>query len=222
MTKGLRLNKTKRLFDLVMSTIGLLVLSPLLGVITLSIKLTDNGPVFFRQERVGYRGKHFYILKFRTMVVDAERLGTKITVGNDPRITKVGRGLRKYKLDELPQLINVFKGEMSFVGPRPEVPKYVELYTPEQSRVLHLIPGITDPASIKYRDESSILADVSDAEQYYIETLIPDKIRVNLAYARGATFLTDLRVIFATLVGGASVQRILPSLEKADGGKVGL
>ena len=156
------------------------------------------------------------------MVVDAERSGSKITVGNDPRITRIGRNLRKYKLDELPQLINVFKGEMSFVGPRPEVPKYVELYTPEQSRVLQLVPGITDPASIKYRDEASLLAGASDAEKYYIETLVPDKIRVNLTYASRATFITDLRVIFATLSGSESIQAIVPPVEQATEGKIGV
>ncbi|GAH17100.1 unnamed protein product, partial [marine sediment metagenome] len=148
----------KRLFDLFWASLGLVLLSPLFLILALLIKLADGGAVFYRQERVGWRGRPFRVWKFRTMVMNAERMGKPLTVGDDPRITAAGRFLRRFKLDELPQLFNVVRGEMSLVGPRPEVAKYVRLYTPGQRRVLDLVPGITDPASIKYRDESDILA----------------------------------------------------------------
>ena len=147
------LNKIiKRIFDIVCSGLGLIILSPFLLFIAIRIKMDSDGPVFFKQIRVGEKGREFKILKFRTMVVDAEKLGRQITVGNDSRITKIGAFLRKYKIDELPQLINVFKGDMSLVGPRPEVPRYVNMYTEEQRKVLDVKPGITDLASIRYRD----------------------------------------------------------------------
>jgi lipopolysaccharide/colanic/teichoic acid biosynthesis glycosyltransferase len=190
----------KRLFDLFWSTLGLLVLWPLFLIIAILIKLDDGGPVFYRQERVGYRGRPFKIWKFRTMIVNAEKVGKPLTVGRDPRITRVGYWLRKFKLDELPQLINVFLGEMSLVGPRPEVPKYVALYNAEQKRVLNLMPGITDPASIKFKDESELLAQASDPEKFYIEKIMPEKIRLNLEYAERATLWSDFLVILRTLV----------------------
>ncbi|MGI9952922.1 sugar transferase [Moorellaceae bacterium AZ2] len=191
---------SKRLFDLFWSLLGLAVLWPLFLLIALLIKLEDGGPVFFRQERVGYKGRPFYIWKFRTMVVDAEKRGKPLTVGLDPRITRVGYWLRKFKLDELPQLINVILGQMSLVGPRPEVPQYVALYAPEQRRVLEMVPGITDPASIAYRRESELLASSPDPERTYIEEIIPEKIRLNLEYAQRATLWTDLVVILRTII----------------------
>lgn len=198
----------KRIFDLIFTVPGLIVLLPFFVLIALWIKLDSKGPVLYRQERVGRHGKTFGIYKFRTMVENADKIGGAITIGDDPRITKSGQFLRKYKIDELPQLINVFKGEMSLVGPRPEVIKYVNLYTPEQKEVLNLIPGITDPASIKYRNESILLAASLDTygagydlEQVYIQEIMPDKIRINLEYASKATVLTDFKVVIKTIFG---------------------
>ena len=198
----------KRIFDLFFTVPGLIVLLPFFALIALWIKLDSKGPVFYRQERVGRYGETFKIYKFRTMVENADKIGGAITIGNDPRITKVGRFLRKYKIDELPQLINVLKGEMSLVGPRPEVIKYVNLYTSEQKEVLNLMPGITDPASIKYRNENILLAASRDTyeasydpEQVYIQEIMPDKIRINLEYASKATVLTDFKVVIKTIFG---------------------
>lgn len=190
---------TKRLFDLFWSLLGLAVLWPLFLLIAFLIKLEDGGPVFFRQERVGYKGRPFYIWKFRTMVIDAEKRGKPLTVGRDPRITRVGYWLRRFKLDELPQLINVVSGQMSLVGPRPEVPQYVALYTPEQRKILDLVPGITDPASLAYRNESELLANFPDPEQVYVEKIVPEKIRLNLEYAQRATICTDVLIILRTI-----------------------
>ncbi|MFT8342958.1 MAG: sugar transferase, partial [Clostridium beijerinckii] len=170
----------KRIFDLICSTLGLIVLSPILIVIAIRIKTDSDGPVFFKQIRIGEKNKEFEILKFRTMVVDAEKLGRQITVGNDSRITKIGAFLRKYKLDELPQLINVFKGDMSLVGPRPEVPRYVKMYNEEQRRVLEVKPGITDLASIRYRDENDLLGEAENPDDFYINTIMPDKLALNI------------------------------------------
>lgn len=193
------MNWMKRALDLVIASIGLVILSPLLLVVAVVIFIDDGSPVLFRQERIGRHGKPFHILKFRSMGVDAERIGGQITVGNDPRITRIGQFLRRSKIDELPQLINVVRGEMSLVGPRPEVPKYVALYTPEERHVLSITPGITDPASIKYRHESEILARSSDPEQMYIEVVMPEKIRLNLEYAKEATVWTDFQILLSTL-----------------------
>jgi lipopolysaccharide/colanic/teichoic acid biosynthesis glycosyltransferase len=190
----------KRLFDIVASAIGLLVLWPVFLVIAVLIKLEDGGPVFYRQERIGYKGRPFKIWKFRTMVVNADKFGKPLTVGRDPRITRVGYWLRKFKLDELPQLLNVLLGEMSLVGPRPEVPQYVALYAPEQRKVLDLVPGITDPASIKFANEAELLAEASDPEKFYIEHIMPTKIRLNMEYASHATLWSDILVILKTLV----------------------
>jgi len=190
----------KRLFDIVASAIGLLVLWPVFLVIAVLIKLEDGGPVFYRQERIGYKGRPFKIWKFRTMVVNADKLGKPLTVGRDPRITRVGYWLRKFKLDELPQLLNVLLGEMSLVGPRPEVPQYVALYNPEQRKVLDLVPGITDPASIKFANEAELLAEASNPEKFYIEHIMPTKIRLNMEYASHATLWSDILVILKTLV----------------------
>jgi len=191
--------KSKRLFDLLLAVVGLLLLFPLFVLIAIFIKIDGQGPIFFRQKRVGRGGKEFRIFKFRTMVTDAEHKGALLTVTGDPRITRVGRWLRKWKLDELPQLLNVIRGEMSFVGPRPEVPRYVKLYSDLQRRVLELTPGITDPASIAYRSENDLLAAVEDPERYYIEQVMPDKIRINLEYSQRATIWTDLLVILRTM-----------------------
>jgi lipopolysaccharide/colanic/teichoic acid biosynthesis glycosyltransferase len=189
----------KRAFDFIFSTLGLVFLFPFFFIIALLIKIEDGGPVLFIQKRIGYRGRPFFMYKFRTMVVDADKKGNLLTVGGDPRITKSGRLLRKFKLDELPQLINVLKGEMSLVGPRPEVEKYVNLYTNEQREVLNLYPGITDPASIKYVDENEVLEKAEDPERVYIEKIMPEKIRLNLEYAKNATVITDFMVIIKTL-----------------------
>lgn len=189
----------KRGFDFFWASLGLLILWPVFAMVALLIKLEDGGSVFFRQERVGRGHVPFRIWKFRTMRVGADRLGPAITVGADPRITRTGRWLRASKMDELPQLINVWIGEMSLVGPRPEVQKYVDIYTEDHLRVLDLRPGITDPASIKYRDESALLAKAEHPEDLYIREIVPEKIRINLAYAEGANLWSDLRVILATL-----------------------
>ncbi len=189
----------KRAFDLFWSLLGLLALVPVLLMVALVVKLEDGGPVFFRQVRIGRGGRPFRIWKFRTMVLDAEHLGRAITVGRDPRITRIGWHLRNSKLDELPQLLNVVAGEMSLVGPRPEVPRYVELYSAAQGAILALRPGITDLASIKYRNESDLLALAEDPDQTYVDAVMPDKIRINLAYAAEAGVLSDFLVILATL-----------------------
>jgi lipopolysaccharide/colanic/teichoic acid biosynthesis glycosyltransferase len=189
----------KRVFDITFSAVGLLLLMPVLSAIALLILIFDGVPVLFFQERIGQRGKPFRIWKFRTMVCDAERLGKSITVGRDPRITRLGYWLRKTKVDEFPQLWNVLVGEMSFVGPRPEVPRYANRYTAQQSRVLDLKPGLTDPASIRFRNESELLQDYDDPERIYMEVFVPEKIRINLAYAERANLLRDCLVIFRSI-----------------------
>ena len=193
------MSRGKRALDVAVAAVGLVALSPLLALLAAAVAL-DGGPIFFRQERVGRRGRPFRIAKFRTMVPDADRLGAPLTVAGDRRITRVGRVLRAAKLDELPQLWNVLTGEMSLVGPRPEVPRYVALYTEEQARVLALTPGITDPASIRYRHEEAALADSSDPERAYLDVIMPEKIRINLEYAARASVGSDLAVIVETLV----------------------
>lgn len=187
----------KRGFDLVTATLGLLVLAPLFLGVALALKLTDRGPVFFRQTRIGRGGRPFTMWKFRSMRV--QNAGAKITVGADARITPIGRVLHKSKLDELPQLWNVARGDMSFVGPRPEVEEYVRLYAPEQRRVLDVRPGITDPASFAFSDEAALLARHPDPHAHYIETLMPEKIRINLDYIARRTFASDLYLIVATV-----------------------
>ncbi|WP_211296971.1 sugar transferase [Malikia spinosa] len=190
----------KRLFDLLASGIGLLVLTPILLGIALAIKLESHGPVFFRQERIGRFGNTFRIHKFRTMVTDAERRGLQITVGVDARVTKVGTVLRKYKLDELAQLIDVFVGDMSLVGPRPEVPRYVACYPAEAREiVLSVKPGITDRASIEYKDENEILGKAVDPHKAYVDEVLPVKIRYYIDYVQNRSFWGDIRIIFATL-----------------------
>ena len=190
----------KRAMDIVLSACALAVLWPLLLLIALAIWIDDPGPVFYRQVRVGRNGKTFRIFKFRSMVMDADKKGLAITVGRDSRITRVGAVLRKTKLDELAQLLNVLLGQMSFVGPRPEVPKYVELYTPYQRQVLLVRPGITDYASIAYRNENDLLAGAPNPEAMYIEQIMPDKIELNMKYLREISPLADIRLILKTIV----------------------
>ncbi len=189
----------KRIFDLFCSSVGIVLLSPLFLAIAVWIKLDSTGPVFFRQTRIGRLGKEFRIYKFRTMIPEAEAVGKQITVANDSRITKSGKFLRKYKLDELPQLFNVVKGDMSLVGPRPEVPKYVALYTPEQRRVLEVRPGITDLASIEFRNESDILANVANPEEVYTQEIMPKKLDLNMQYIAQANLGFDLHLILKTV-----------------------
>jgi lipopolysaccharide/colanic/teichoic acid biosynthesis glycosyltransferase len=188
----------KRLFDVFWSALGLAILWPALLMIAIAVRMQDGGPVFVRQQRVGYRGRLFRIWKFRTMVPQAA-LGGALTVGDDPRITRVGATIRRLKLDELPQLFNVIGGTMSLVGPRPELPVYVAQYTEAQRKVLELKPGITGVASRHYRHESAILGQVADPERFYVETIVPDKIRMCLTYGARASLWSDLRVILGTL-----------------------
>lgn len=188
----------KRTFDIVASSMGLILIGPLLLVIATLIKVTSPGPVFYRGERVGRFGKDFRIYKFRSMVVNAEAVGGSSTGDNDPRITRVGKLLRKAKLDELPQLLNVIKGEMSFVGPRPEVRKYVDLYTDEERPLLELRPGITDWASIWNSDEGAILADADDPDKAYEELIRPTKLKLQLAYARRHSLWIDAKILCYT------------------------
>lgn len=190
----------KRAFDIAAAAAGLLFLAPFFLVIALCIRRDSPGPVFFRQERVGRGGRPFRILKFRTMVADAPARGPALTAGEDPRITRAGAFLRRHKLDELPQLVNVLRGDMSFVGPRPEVPRYVALYTPAQRAVLAVRPGITDPASLTYRHEADMLAGARDPEELYVRTILPAKLERNLAYLARRTFLGDLAIIAKTVL----------------------
>jgi len=189
----------KRSLDTLLATTGLILLSPLLGFLACCIKLTSRGPVFFRQVRVGKNGRPFQILKFRSMVMQSLNTDVMITVAGDLRVTTLGRVLRRYKFDELPQLWNVIRGEMSLVGPRPELPIYVSRYTPDQRIVLCVRPGITDPASLAYRHEEEILADQSDPEQFYRTNILPDKLARNRAYLQQITFRNDTRIILRTI-----------------------
>ncbi|MBI1762594.1 MAG: sugar transferase [Acidobacteria bacterium] len=189
----------KRTCDLTLALPALLVLSPFFGLIALWIKLNSTGPVFFRQVRSGRRGQPFRIFKFRTMVADADQRGTQLTVGEDRRITHCGQFLRRYKFDELPQLINVLLGEMTLVGPRPEVPHYVAQYSEQERAILLLTPGITSPASLAFKSESELLAQQSDPEQFYLTEVMPAKIRADLAYAQRANWLTDFGVMAQTV-----------------------
>lgn len=189
----------KRIFDLFCSSIGIIFISPLFLLIAVWIKLDSPGSILFKQVRVGRFGKEFQIYKFRTMVVNAEQLGAQITTAGDQRITRSGKFLRQYKLDELPQLFNVWKGEMSLVGPRPEVPKYVALYTPEQRQVLNVRPGITDLASIQFRHESELLAASPNPEEFYVQDIMPKKLELNQNYIHKANLSFDFYIILQTL-----------------------
>ena len=189
----------KRLFDFILAFAGLVFLLPLFIAIAIWIKIDSKGPAFFRQWRVGQFGRKFKIYKFRTMIEDAESKGGKITTSNDPRITNSGKFLRRHKLDELPQLINVLRGDMSFVGPRPEVSKYVEMCQDDYRDVLKVKPGITDLASLKFRDESSILEKSDNPEKVYLAQILPEKIWLAKEYLKRSSMLFDLKIIFATV-----------------------
>ncbi len=188
----------KRLFDIVASGCGLLVLSPLFLVLAIWIKLDSDGPVFYRQVRVGRSNKDFKVFKFRSMRVGSDKKGLITVGGRDPRVTRSGYFIRKYKLDEFPQLINVFVGDMSLVGPRPEVRKYVDMYTPEQMKVLSVRPGITSLASIRYRNENDILAAADDPDRCYVEKVMQDKLAIDLEYVENHSFWYDIKLIFMT------------------------
>lgn len=189
----------KRLFDIIASFIGLFILTPLLLMLMLWVGLSSKGGVFYLQERIGQYGKPFRLFKFRTMYTGADKKGLLTVGGRDPRITPIGYYLRKYKLDELPQLLNVFIGDMSLVGPRPEVKKYVDLYTPEQRKVLNVKPGITDYASLEYFEESELLAKSNQPEKTYIEEIMPAKLMLNERYIFEAGIKTDIKIIFRTI-----------------------
>ena len=189
----------KRWFDLILSLLGLIVLAPVFAAVAAAIRIESAGPVFYRGVRAGRYGKAFRIFKFRTMVEDAEKIGGPSSSSDDPRITRVGNFLRRYKLDELPQLLNVVKGEMSLVGPRPEVLQEVVLYTEEEKRLLEVRPGITDWASIRFRNEGEILRGSADPHAAYREKIRPEKIRLGLEYVERRSFLTDCKIIVRTL-----------------------
>ncbi|BCO30375.1 glycosyl transferase [Thiohalobacter sp. COW1] len=191
----------KRLLDLLASYLGIIVLLPVFMLVAILIKCDSAGPIFYRQRRIGLHGKEFFIYKFRTMVNDADKYGASITVDGDARITNVGRVLRKTKLDELPQLLNIIRGDMSLVGPRPEVPEYISLY-PKESRdlVLSVRPGITDMASIAFSDENAFLARYDNPHQAYIDIVLPKKVEYYESYVRNRTMLLDLKIVLLTLL----------------------
>lgn len=188
----------KRIFDLLVSVIMSVILLPLLMVLALGVKFSSKGPVFYMQERIGKNLQPFRIFKFRTMYTDADKKGLLTVGGRDPRVTSFGYFLRKYKLDELPQLFNVVFGEMSLVGPRPEVKRYVDMYSADQKTVLEVKPGITDYASIEYANENELLGKADDPEKMYVEEIMPAKLDLNLKYVREQSFLVDLKIIFRT------------------------
>ena len=188
----------KRIFDIIASGLGLFILSPLFLILAIWIKCDSKGPVFYRQVRVGKDNKDFRIFKFRSMRVGSDK-GSLVTIGGrDPRVTRSGYFIRKFKLDEFPQLINVFVGDMSLVGPRPEVRHYVDYWTPEQMHVLDVRPGITDPASIKFRNENELLEQAEDPEKYYIEVVMQEKLKLYLEYVQNHSFWGDIKLIFQT------------------------
>lgn len=189
----------KRFFDVLVAAMGLILLAPLLVVLAMAIKKSSCGPVLYRGIRVGRDGELFRMLKFRTMVSNAEALGGACTSDDDPRITSIGHRLRKYKLDELPQLFNVLRGEMSFVGPRPEVQQYVSMFSEEEKQILRVRPGITDLATLWDSDEGALLAESSDPERTYLETIRPEKVRLQLEYVRERTLLLDMRIVCSTV-----------------------
>ena len=192
----------KRIFDFAVSSVMLVILSPALLVLAVMIKKDSEGPVFYRQERITQYGRKFRIYKFRTMVINADKIGSLVTVGEDPRITKIGKRLRGCRLDELPQLINIWKGEMTFVGTRPEVEKYVKKYTPETMATLLLPAGVTSEASIQYKDEDKLLADVSgeDADRVYVEKILPEKMKWNLDEIKKFGFFREIGTMVKTVV----------------------
>jgi len=191
----------KRLFDILFSFLGLLITSPILLLVAITIKLDSRGPVFYRGERTGKKGKPFRIFKFRTMVENAERIGGPSTASDDPRLTRIGNFLKKYQIDELPQLINVLKGEMSFVGPRPEVKRYVDMMSQqEKDIILSVVPGMTDFASLWNFHEGEILKGSSDPEKTYMEKIRPEKIRLQMEYVKKRSFMLDLELIIKTIL----------------------
>ena len=189
---------TKRIFDIFASLIVIILLLWLFIIISIWILLDSRGGIFYKQIRVGKDGKEFYLLKFRSMQTNADKSG-QLTIGNDARVTTVGRFIRKTKIDEFPQLINILKGEMSIVGPRPEVPKYVALYNNEQRKVLQVLPGLTDYASVEYINEQKVLGEASDPEKKYVEEVMPKKLNLNLKYIEERSFGLDLKLIFKTI-----------------------
>ena len=189
----------KRLFDVVISAAMLLILAPVFLILAIAIKLDSEGPVFYRQVRVTQYGQQFRIFKFRSMVSNADKIGTQVTVGNDSRITRVGKLIRKCRLDELCQLIDIFRGTMTFVGTRPEVPKYVAAYTPEMMATLLLPAGVTSLASIMYKDEDELLADAEDVDKTYVEKVLPGKMRYNLKAIEKFSFWGDIKIMFMTV-----------------------
>lgn len=188
----------KRGLDALLAATGLVILSPFIGAIAVAIKLGSKGPLLYRGPRVGLNGEPFHMLKFRTMVVDADKIGGSSTPEDDPRVTPIGKKLRRYKLDELPQLWNVLKGDMSFVGPRPQVQWAVDLYTPEERAILGVRPGITDEASLKFSNEAEILKGSKDPDKDYIEKIHPEKMRLSLEYVRNRSFSGDISIIART------------------------
>lgn len=197
--RGFYANYGKRAVDILLATAGLILLAPVFGLVACCIKLTSRGPIWFRQIRIGKDGRPFHILKFRSMVTQAIANNERITVAGDSRVTAVGKLLRHYKVDELPQLWNIIQGHMSLVGPRPELPRYVSAYTPEQRVVLSARPGITDPASLAYRYEEELLAEQSDPEQFYRTKILPDKLARNVAYLQKVTLRMDIGIILRTV-----------------------
>jgi lipopolysaccharide/colanic/teichoic acid biosynthesis glycosyltransferase len=196
---GTRFPIWKRSMDLIVSFFGLLIFAPLFVVIAAIIKLDSPGPVFFRQKRMGYGLQEFFIFKFRTMVMDAPELGKPLTASGDSRITRIGKILRKSKIDEIPQLLNVLQGDMTLVGPRPEVPRYVNLFRQDYKEILKMRPGITDLASLKYRNESDLLRLAADPEEEYIAHVLPDKIALAKEYVRRSSLLFDISLVLRTV-----------------------
>jgi lipopolysaccharide/colanic/teichoic acid biosynthesis glycosyltransferase len=188
----------KRIFDIFISLFALIILFPIFILLSVAIVIESKGGVFYRQIRIGKNGREFQLIKFRSMFIDADKKGLLTVGGRDNRITKVGYFIRKYKLDELPQLLNVLRGDMSLVGPRPEVKKYVDLYTPSQRKVLSVRPGITDPASLKFRNENDLLAKADNPEEFYIKKIMPEKLNISIDYIQKQNFFSDLKVIFNT------------------------
>jgi lipopolysaccharide/colanic/teichoic acid biosynthesis glycosyltransferase len=207
----------KRALDILLAGLGSLLLSPVLIAVAVLVRLTSSGPILFRQERIGRGFRPFRILKFRTMVADAANRGGPITIGDDPRITRVGRFLRRTKLDELPQLFNVLKGDMSLVGPRPEAPCYVEMFRQDYETILQVRPGVTDLASIKYRQEAELLAQADDPEKEYVSRVLPEKMRLAKEYVESSSVWLDLRIIMRTLLT-LSRDRVSASGAEAGGG----
>lgn len=197
---------TKRAFDVVVSLLALVLLSPLLGVLAIAVLLDTGRPVLFRQTRVGMYGHPFRLLKFRTMVVDAERLGANVSPTDDPRVTRTGRFLRRWYLDELPQLVNVIKGDMSLVGPRPETPEFVALFTPEERRVLTVRAGIAGPSTLAFMDEAELLAEADNAEELYEQQILHDRVRADLSYLDQRSMAYDVRLLLAQVT--AIVRRL--------------